>query len=81
MATGSTDRNFSAALLYALKYIGRPNLSLKKEQLLSVETIYDGRRCLVVVCISTVLDKSVALFASTKSLHNRKTRLDMLKLV
>ena len=71
MATGSTDRNFSAALLYALKYIGRPNLSFKKEQLFSVETIYDRSRCLVVVCIPTVLDKSVALFASTKSLHNR----------
>ena len=40
MATYSTDRNFSTGLLYALKKLGRPNISLKKDQIMSVEAIY-----------------------------------------
>ena len=43
MATCSTDKNFSAALLSVLKQLGRLNLFLKKEQVLSVEVIYDGK--------------------------------------
>ena len=50
MATCSTDRNFSAGLLHALKKLGRPYISLKKEYIISVEAIYIwGKRCLCVL--------------------------------
>ena len=57
MATCSTDKNFSAGLLYALKKLGRPNISLKKEQIMSVEAIYNGKD--VFVWLPTGFGKSL----------------------
>ena len=39
MTTCSIDRTFSTGLLYALKNLGRPNISLKNEQIMSVEAM------------------------------------------
>ena len=55
MATCSTDRNFSTGLLYALKKLGRPNISLKKDLIMSIECyIYD--RKVVYVWLPTVFE-------------------------
>ena len=39
MTTCSIDRTFSTGLLYALKNLERPNISLKNEQIVSVEAM------------------------------------------
>ena len=39
MTSCSIDRTFSTGLLYALKKLGRPNISLKNEQIMSVEAM------------------------------------------
>ena len=66
MTTYSTDRNCSAGLLYALKKLGRPNISLKKSRSCLLKLYMIEKMSL----FGFQLNKFVALYASTKSLHN-----------
>ena len=39
----ATCSNFSAALLYAINQLGKPNLSFKKEHIFSIVAIHNGK--------------------------------------
>ena len=90
MATCSTDRNFSAGLLYALKKLGTSCLNATKS---TRDFSKDTIRCLYLIQIYKERPSSLETITSskefiqetqlfcTKSLHNRQTQLAMLKLV